>query len=253
MPRIQTKKSLGQHFLSAPTYLKAIADAGDVKKGDLVLEVGPGEGTLTGEMLSRGARVLVVEKDDRLIPILSEKFAEQLKKKQLILVHGDILKQDFKKLGLLRGKYKVVANIPYYISGALMRMLLTSKEQPSHMSLLVQKEVAERIARSKKESLLSLSVKVYGVPTYVVKVPRGAFSPPPKVDSAVLSIKDISRKNLSSAKHEEQFFTLLHAGFAHKRKKLKKALELLIGEKVGPVADKRAEDLPLEIWLQLSK
>ena len=253
MSRIQTKKSLGQHFLSAPSYLRAIADAGDVKAGDKVLEVGPGEGTLTGEMLSRGARVLVVEKDDRLIPLLSEKFAKELKNKQLTLVHGDILKQDFKKLGLQAGKYKVVANIPYYISGALMRMLLTHAQQPSRMSLLVQKEVAERIARSKKESLLSLSVKVYGKPLYVVKVPRGAFSPPPKVDSAVLAVDAISRKNFSSTKHEERFFALIHAGFAHKRKKLKKALEVIIGEKVGPVADKRAEDLPLEVWLQLSK
>lgn len=253
MPRIQTKKSLGQHFLSAPTYLRAIADAGDVRKGDFILEVGPGEGTLTHEMLLRGARVLVVEKDDRLIPLLLEKFAGEIKKKRLTIVHGDILKQDFKSLGLRRGKYKVVANIPYYISGALMRMLLTAKEQPSRMSLLVQKEVAERIARSKKESLLSLSVKVYGKPSFVVKVPRGAFSPPPNVDSAVLSIESISREKFLNAKHEERFFALIHAGFAHKRKKLKKALETLVGDRVNTVADKRAEDLPLETWLQLSK
>lgn len=253
MSRIQTKKSLGQHFLSAPSYLRAIADAGGVQAGDLILEVGPGEGTLTSEMLSRKARVLVVEKDDRLIPFLSEKFANEIKKKQLTIIHGDILKQDFKKLGLKAGKYKVVANIPYYISGALMRMLLTHKQQPSQMSLLVQKEVAERIARSKKSSLLSLSVQVYGEPSYVVTVPRGAFSPPPKVDSAVLSIKAISRKRFTNTAHEERFFSLIHAGFAHKRKKLKKALEPLIGDRVASVADARAEDISLEKWLQLSK
>lgn len=247
------KKSLGQHFLSSPVYLKAIADAGAVSRGDLVLEVGPGEGTLTGEMLARGARVIVVEKDDRLIPFLKEKFAEELASKQLRLVHGDILEQDLKKLGLHAGKYKVVANIPYYISGTLMRFLFTHTEQPSRMSLLIQKEVAERIARSKKNSLLSLSVKVYGNPAFIKKVPAGAFVPPPKVDSAILSVTDISRDRFKNAAHEERFFKVIHAGFAHKRKKLKKALEALVGEKVAAVADARAEDLPLETWLLLSK
>ena len=253
MGHIKTKKSLGQHFLSSPSYLKAIADAGKVTEGDLVLEVGPGEGTLTKEMLLRGARVIAVEKDDRLIPFLTLKFAAEIKNKKLKIVHGDILKENLRALGLQAGKYKVVANIPYYISGTLMRFLFTHKEQPKLMSLLVQKEVAERIARSKKESLLSLSVKVYGVASFVKKVPRGAFSPPPKVDSAILLVEDISRKNFKNEKHEARFFELIHAGFAHKRKTLGKALRPLIQEKAEEVALQRAEDLDLAVWLTLSK
>jgi 16S rRNA (adenine1518-N6/adenine1519-N6)-dimethyltransferase len=253
MTAIRTKKSLGQHFLRAGMYLRAVADAAGVQKSDTVLEVGPGEGTLTRELLSRGARIIAVEKDDRLIPILAETFAREIKAKQLKLVHGDILKQDFKKLGLRAGAYKVAANIPYYISGALMRLLFEHLEQPSVISLLVQKEVAERIARSKKESLLSLSVKAYGKPTYVMKVPRGAFVPPPKVDSAILAVDGISRKNFKSATHEKKFFALIHAGFAHKRKKLGKAVAPLIGDAAREVADKRAEDIPMEVWLELAR
>ena len=234
-------------------YLRAVAYAAHIKKGDLVLEVGPGEGTLTRELLSRGAKVVAVEKDDRLIPILSETFAKELTTKQLRLIHGDILAQDFKKLGLSAGKYKVAANIPYYISGALMRFLFEHKEQPNTLSLLVQKEVAERIARSKKESLLSLSVKVYGVPSYVMKVPRGAFVPPPKVDSAILAVTEVSRKHFANAAHEKKFFELIHAGFAHKRKTLGKALFPLIGERVAPIATKRAEDIALKTWLELAE
>ena len=252
MGHIKTKKSLGQHFLSSPSYLKAIADAGKVEEGDLVLEVGPGEGTLTKELLSRRARVIAVEKDDRLIPFLEVKFSAEIKSRQLKLVHGDILKENLKALGLAAGKYKVVANIPYYISGSLMRFLFTHKEQPKLMSLLVQKEVAERIARSKKESLLSLSVKVYGEASFVKKVPRGAFSPPPKVDSAILLVDDISRKNFKNEKHEARFFELIHAGFAHKRKTLGKALRPLLGDRAEEVATSRAEDIGLTTWLTLS-
>lgn len=247
---MRAKKSLGQHFLTAPSYLRAIADAANVTNGDLVLEVGPGKGSLTSELLSRGAHVIAVEKDNRLIEPLSSLFAEAIQKKQLTLVHGDILEQDVKKL--TSGKpYKVVANVPYYISGALIRLFLEMKHQPTQMSLLLQKEVVERIARSKKESLLSLSVKAYGTPLYIKKVPAGAFSPPPKVDSAILAVTDISRHHFKNATEEARFFTLIHAGFAHKRKVLGKALMPILGERAGPVATVRAEDLPLATWLSL--
>lgn len=248
---MRAKKSLGQHFLTNPSYLRAIADAGRVAEGSVVLEVGPGTGSLTEEMLSRGAKVIAIEKDDRLIGPLSERFAGEIRKKRLVLIHGDVLEQDIKKI--TAGKpYSVVANVPYYISGALIRFFLETKAQPGHMALLLQKEVVERIARAKKESLLSLSVKAFGTPTYVKKVPAGAFSPPPKVDSAILSIKSISRKNFLTQSHEIRFFELIHAGFAHKRKVLGKALRPLIGEKAKEVAALRAEDLPLAVWLRLS-
>jgi 16S rRNA (adenine1518-N6/adenine1519-N6)-dimethyltransferase len=249
---MRAKKSLGQHFLSSPHYLNAIAEAGGVAEGDLVLEVGPGKGTLTAELLSRGARVVAVEKDDRLIAPLRERFASEAKQRRFTLVHGDILEADLAKL-TAKKPYKVVANVPYYISGALIRLFLEAKHQPAHMALLLQKEVVERIAREKKEGLLSLSVKAYGTPLYIKKVPAGAFSPPPKVDSAILAVSNISRRNFKSASHEKRFFALIHAGFAHKRKALGKALTPLVGERAAGIARMRAEDVPLTVWLALSR
>ena len=249
---MRAKKSLGQHFLTSPSYLRAIADAASVRAGDRVLEVGPGKGSLTAELLSRGARVIAIEKDDRLIEPLSQRFAAELKHKQLTLVHGDILERDLRTL-VGSNAYKVVANVPYYISGALIRLFLEAESQPTDMSLLLQKEVVERIARSKKESLLSLSVKAYGTPLYIKKVPAGAFSPPPSVDSAILAIKDVSRRNFLIPGHEVRFFELLHAGFAHKRKVLGKALRPHIGERAEEIAQKRAEDVSLATWLRLAR
>jgi 16S rRNA (adenine1518-N6/adenine1519-N6)-dimethyltransferase len=186
------KKSLGQHFLKTASYVRAIADAGDVAKGDVVLEIGPGEGVLTKELLARGARVIAVEKDHRLIPILEVTFAQEIKGKRLTLIEDDALRFDISNHALKNKSYKLVANIPYYITGALFKKFLSSENQPSTLVFLVQKEVGERIAKSKKESILSLSVKAYGHVKYVKTVPRGAFSPPPEVDSAILSVSEIS-------------------------------------------------------------
>jgi 16S rRNA (adenine1518-N6/adenine1519-N6)-dimethyltransferase len=248
------KKSLGQHFLNNPHYLERLADAAAVSAGDTVLEIGPGEGTLTAVLLARGARVVAVEKDTRLIPILKEKF----KSEKFVLYEEDILDTNISKLKLPK-QYRVVANIPYYITGALLKKFLSAKRQPSTLVFLVQKEVAERIARSKKESILSLSIKAYGKPRYIKTVPRGAFSPPPAVDSAILLVENISRNNFKNAKHEKRFFELVKAGFAHKRKLLVRNLEPLLGKQhshilqnVGMSENTRAEDVPLEKWLELS-
>src|SRR3989344_5983319 len=134
---MQKKKSLGQHFLRSLSYLNAVADAAEIKAGDTVVEIGPGEGTLTEVLLARGARVVAVEKDFRLIPVLKEKFAEQ----NFEVVEGDALlfEPAFKN-------YKVVGNIPYYITGALLKKFLSGAAQPTTLVFLVQKEVAERIA-----------------------------------------------------------------------------------------------------------
>ena len=251
------KKSLGQHFLHAPTYLRAVVDAADVVSGETVLEIGPGDGALTRELLSRGARVVAIEKDHRLIPILGVAFEKELTTGQLKLIEGDAL--DFDPGTSLPPIYKVVANIPYYITGALMRKFLTDPAQPSTLVLLIQKEVAERTARSKKESLLSLSVKVFGTPLYIRTVPRGAFVPPPEVDSAILAIKNISRDHFTTKEHEELFFKLLHAGFAQKRKLLRRNLEDVLGTQAGEILvaaglqpNTRAEDVPLRNWLALA-
>ena len=265
---MEKKKSLGQHFLYSKHYLAKIADAAELAAGDLVLEVGPGDGTLTCELLAHGTNVIAIEKDHRLIPLLRQTFAKEIASGKLRVVEGDILHFDISKCFPTvesRESYKVVANIPYYITGAILEKFLSARHQPSSMTLLVQKEVAERItghpstsSGSPKESILSLSVKVYGDPAYVCTVPRGAFAPPPDVDSAVLVIKNISRRHFSTEKQEERFFALLHAGFAHKRKLLARNLEPLLGkeyphilENVGVSANARAEDLPLEQWLKL--
>lgn len=229
------KKSLGQHFLNHRSHLNAVADAADIKTGEVVVEIGPGEGTLTAVLLERGAKVVALEKDSRLIDVLKEKFKGQHFK----VIEGDALEYEptFKN-------YKVVGNVPYYITGALFKKFLSSTKQPSTLVFLVQKEVAERIAREKKESILSLSVKAYGTPKYIKTVPKGAFVPPPKVDSAILLVSGISRKNFKSKKAEEKFFELIKKAFGQKRKMLRATISI--------DSSSRPEDLSLSEWLELS-
>jgi 16S rRNA (adenine1518-N6/adenine1519-N6)-dimethyltransferase len=251
------KKSLGQHFLHNTHYLQLVVDAAGVAAGERVLEVGPGDGALTAELLKRGAQVVAVEKDSRLLPLLREKFAAAITDKKLIVVEADALEFDAAKY-FKKKPYKIVANIPYYITGALLKKFFSEKTPPTRMALLVQKEVAERIARSKKESILSLSVKAYGTPKYIKTVPRGAFSPAPSVDSAILAVENISRSNFKNVAREKKFFALVKAGFTQKRKLLKRNLEKVLGKKALAALQKanipenvRAEDVPLQKWLEL--
>ena len=234
-----------------------IVIAGNLDKKDVVLEIGPGTGLLTEVLLANAGRVVAVEKDRELIGKLQEKFVKEIKAKKFLLIEADILDFDPKKYELKN--YKLIANIPYYITGAIIRKFLEEENQPSQIVLLVQKEVAERIAREKKESLLSISVKAYGTPKYIATVPRGAFAPSPNVDSAILSIADISKNNFAGIS-EKHFFKVLHAGFAHKRKQLmgnlsgiygkEKAFAALSSSNIAPVG--RAEDLPVEKWFVLA-
>ncbi|MFA5997194.1 MAG: 16S rRNA (adenine(1518)-N(6)/adenine(1519)-N(6))-dimethyltransferase RsmA [Candidatus Paceibacterota bacterium] len=260
---IHAKKSLGQNFLNSKTVARDIVRAASLTTGETVLEIGPGKGFLTSELLASGALVIAVEKDDRMIPLLTEKFAEQIKIKQFTLIHGDIVEltthQTFFSKNLGGQDYKLVANIPYYLTGQIIRMFLEAKNKPTKMVLMVQKEVATRIvARDKKESILSIAVKVYGTPKFIKKVPARYFSPTPKVDSAVLSIENISNKNFKNKKEEEKFFKIVRAGFAHKRKVLAGNLKELFGDKTieifvaANIKDKaRAENLTLKDWLNL--
>ena len=252
---IYAKKSLGQHFLHNKHYLNMVVDAAPIQKGETVLEIGPGEGALTEALLERGAKVIALEKDHRLIELLREKF----KGKKFEVIEGDALVFDISNTFSKTQKYKVVGNIPYYITGALFKKFLSEKSQPSTLVFLIQKEVAERIARSKKESILSLSIKAYGTPKYIKTVPRGAFVPPPNVDSAILLVSNISRKNFKNAAHEERFFELLRAGFGQKRKLLVSNLKKLLGPDYASVLQNtgidpkaRAEDVALAAWLALS-
>ncbi|MBI4155928.1 MAG: ribosomal RNA small subunit methyltransferase A [Candidatus Zambryskibacteria bacterium] len=274
---MKAKKSLGQHFLKSQVALSAIIDAGDIRADDIVLEIGPGEGILTERLLQLAEKVIAIEKDFRLIPVLKEKFSKEIKSGKLDLIEKDILKFDVSKMPFDIRKYKMVSNIPYYITGQVLRMFLGSNSQPESMTLLVQKEVAERVvAKDGKESLLSLSVKVFGRPKIMRIVGRGAFSPQPKVDSAILHIENISRRNLDNV-DEKFFFKVLHSGFAHKRKQLLsnllnlqntpiiKDLLTLRVSKLGKEEcvrafleceidlKARAEDISLEKWLKLCK
>ncbi len=274
------KKSLGQNFLKSSEILDIIIETSDLQKEDVVLEVGPGKGCLTEKLLEKSNSVIAIEKDHRLIEFLQEKFIEELKSGKLTLIHNDILELNInnKLLGSLASKYKVVANIPYYITGKLIRKFLSSDFQPSQMILMLQKEVAQRITstnlgvappskKKDKESILSLSVKVYGEPEYIKTVSAKHFSPQPKVDSAILLINNISKEFFSDI-NEEEFFILIRQAFSSKRKTLvnnltsltstetqtlQKSKEDLIKilEKLNISTKIRAEDLSLENWRDL--
>ena len=256
------KKSLGQNFLTSVPARIAIVEAGDVSPVDSILEIGPGRGFLTKALLDTGAHVTALEKDKDLLPLLSEQFSSEIRGGQLELIEGNALHFNFENCKLKIENYKLIANIPYYITGAILERYLSHANQPTMVVVLVQKEVAERVcARDGKESILSLSVKAYGEPKLVYRVSRGSFNPAPSVDSAVLQIKNISRDNFKNQYHEQLFFKILKQGFAHKRKYLLSNLreifpntdlhsvfsELSISEKT------RAENVTLPLWLSLAE
>jgi len=257
------KKSLGQNFLKNKKILKKIVVVGGVKMGETVLEIGPGEGDLTKELLGAGAKVVAVEKDDRLIPILSELFEKELKNGSLTLIHGDISRISIHELPL-GGSYKLIANIPYYITGLIIRTFLESTKQPEKIVVLVQKEVADRICtKDGKESLLSVSVKVYGNPVNEGLVKAGNFNPAPNVDSSILAIHNISKDYFTQNNIEEKrFFEVLKVSFAGKRKMLRGKLASFAknGENIEEILKKsdipetaRAEKVPYQNWGKLVK
>ncbi len=252
------KKSLGQNFLMHAQTAQRIALAAKLTPETVVLEIGPGTGMLTRELLAVAGTVYAVEADNELIPVLTETFVEEIAAGKLVLVHADI--REF-SADMLPREYALVANIPYYITGEIVRKFLTESNKPASMTLLVQKEVAVRIARDPKESILSVSVKVFGTPTYCFTVPRGAFRPAPNVDSAVLSITGIKQDTFSDKKEEGWFFSVLKAGFSQKRKRLAKNLEQ-IGNRtrieaaflsLGLSVNIRAEQVPTRDWRGLAR
>ncbi len=263
---LRPKKSLGQHFLNSKHVLDQIISAADIKADENILEIGPGTGVLTEALITSGAKVVAVEMDERSVDMLKEKFSKEISASQLQLIRGDILAPSS---FLLPPSFSIIANIPYYITGAILEKFLEHEPRPSRMVLLVQKEVAKRILGSLpggegKESVLSISVKSFGTPKIIATVPPGAFTPPPTVDSAILSIENISADTFSSEESSDVairfFFSIVKAGFAHKRKFLIRNLEILmdkdalkslwgglnLNEKI------RAEDLTVEQWLQIA-
>jgi len=211
------KKSLGQHWLHDEATLKAIADCADVTAGDEVLEVGPGLGTLTRELLQRGAKVTAVEFDENLAKKLQENNTDE----NLTVEYADILSFD---LSQLEPGYKVVANIPYYLTSNLIRVLSESNNPFSTAAILIQKEVAERVAAEPgKMSILSVSAQFYCEVSLGPVVPADLFTPPPKVDSQVLVLTS-PEQTLFEHVDTKKFFRLVKAGFRQKRKTLVNAL-----------------------------
>ena len=247
---MKTKKFLGQHFLTSEGAVNALVDTARLEKEDTVLEIGPGKGALTKKLLETGVKVVAVEKDPDLIPDLQDQFESEITSRQFALILGDVLEINLSDLNLSDGTFKLVANIPYNITGKIIRNIIGGSIQPSRAVLVVQKEVAERIiARDNKESLLSLAVKAYGEPKYIKTIKSGSFAPPPEVDSAIIAIENISR-NLFNDIDEEPFFSLIHMGFAHKRKQLQTNLSVTpeVFEKCGIAPETRAEELKPEDW-----
>lgn len=250
---MKAKKSLGQHFLTSKPAVYSIIEAGNLSENDFVLEIGPGKGFLTEELLKK-SRVLAVEKDTEMIQMLEEKFSKEIKEGKLNILNNDILNLEIKNLS----KYKLIANIPYYITGEILRKFLETENKPEILVLLVQKEVAERIvARDKKESILSLSVKFFGKPEIIKIVKAGSFVPKPKVDSAILKISVTENRNINET---TIFFKIVKTGFSHKRKKLLGNLSSLYSkdqitlafENLNIPLNSRAEELDLETWTKLS-
>jgi 16S rRNA (adenine1518-N6/adenine1519-N6)-dimethyltransferase len=248
------KKSLGQHWLKDRLVLADIADEAAITKEDTVLEIGPGLGTLTSELLKRGKRVVAVELDDD----LAAKLPGQFPGTDLEVVHQDILTFD---LTQLPESYVVVANVPYYITSKIIQLLTTATRKPKRIVLLIQKEVAERLAATAGDmSILAVSAQIYAEVRLGSIVPAEYFTPPPKVDSQVV-ILDLYQDPVVALNDEKLFFRVVKAGFAAKRKKLRSSIasglhmskqdaeKLLKDANLNP--DDRAEALAIADWLRL--
>ena len=274
-------KKLGQHFLTSAAIAKRMVESANIQPTDVVLEVGPGRGMLTQFLVEKAKKVIAVEKDRQFVPYLREKYKNA---KNLEVVEGDILlchagldpaSSIIKKSIYFQGngsrikcgmtfitpkKYKIVANLPYYITSRFLRLFLEElPNKPQSMTLMIQKEVAERIcAKPPSMNLLALSVQAFGTPHILFKVSRGSFLPPPEVDSAVIAIEHISdaffKKHHISPK---EFFELPKKAFSQKRKMLRASLSSHIAEVRLPhiehLLKKRPQELSLEDWAIMFK
>jgi 16S rRNA (adenine1518-N6/adenine1519-N6)-dimethyltransferase len=220
---IYPKKSLGQNFLTDPHYLRRIVEAAQFGPADQVIEIGPGLGHLTRELAVRAGKLLIIELDDRLIPRLREEFGAS---PNIEIVHADALEYDYDALA---GKWKVVANLPYYISTPIIQRLISLRSRFSTLTLMLQKEVAERIAASpggKEYGFLSVLVQYSAVPHLDFIVPAGAFTPRPKVDSAVLTLT-MREHPAHTVVDEDLFLRVIKAAFSQRRKTLRNSLSQL--------------------------
>lgn len=254
---LRADKSLGQNFLQDPIALEKIISAAEMEPTDSVLEIGPGLGSLTRYLAVSAREVVAVELDEKLLPPLKAVIAPYA---NIRLIHGDILQ--FLPSDLVdQAGYLVVANIPYYITSAIIRHLLENNPKPRRIVLTIQKEVADRICATPGDmSLLALSVQVYGNPRIAARIPAGAFFPAPKVDSAVLCL-DVYPEPQIKSEWLNTFFKLIKAGFSQKRKTLRNSLssglhisptnaaDLLTRANIDP--QRRAETLSIPEWQSL--
>ncbi|HEY7340139.1 MAG TPA: 16S rRNA (adenine(1518)-N(6)/adenine(1519)-N(6))-dimethyltransferase RsmA [Ktedonobacterales bacterium] len=255
---ISLNKGLGQHLLTSRKALNAVVGAADLMPDDRVLEVGAGPGVLTRELAQRARRVVAVELDRAVLPVLRETTADL---PNVEIIPRNLLEvQPEEVFGT--EPYKLVANLPYYITSLILRHLLESANPPRVLVVMVQREVAERLAAGPGEmSLLALSVQIYGTPRIITYVPASAFFPPPQVDSAVVRV-DLHPAPLLDAATTEQFFALIHAGFAEKRKQIHNSLARHLDVSRETVSRwlaegeidsmRRAQTLSLEEWLRLA-
>lgn len=258
---LRARKGLGQHFLISQAVLEQIVSAARLTGEDVVVEVGPGLGVLTRELAKRAGHVFAIELDDKLAAILAESLSRFFK--NVTVINQDVLKTDLTELlkETKSGSYKVVANLPYYITSPVLRHFLEAESKPETMVVMVQKEVAEEItAKPGKMSLLSIGVQLYGEPEIVARVPAEAFYPAPAVDSAILRITPHSQPRVENG-DSAGLFELVRAGFSAARKQLGNSLAQGLGipkqeaqsllEKAGIDPRRRAETLSIEEWRHL--
>lgn len=254
---LKPDKRLGQNFLADPSALQRIVETAEIRSQDAILEIGPGLGSLTRYLASVAKKVVAVELDEDLISPLRDILAPY---SNVTIIQGDILEMDPGQL-MDQSSYLVVANIPYYITSAVIRHLLEAEVLPRRMVLTVQREVAQRICAEPGDlSLLALSVQVYGNPRIADRIPAGAFYPPPKVDSAIVNI-DLYPQPRIPAEHLDSFFSLAKAAFSQKRKTLRNAIsggthlapaaaeDLLKAAEINP--GRRAQTVSIEEWHRL--
>ncbi len=256
------RKKMGQNFLVDEEMAKKIVESGEVSKIDTVIEVGPGTGALTRELAERAGKVIAVEKDKGLVNLLRDFFE---KCENVEIVEEDILNYEIKEK-----KYKVIANVPYYITSPIIRKFLEERHPPSLIVLTLQKEVAERIkARPPKMNLLAVSVQVYAEAKTLFHLPPSSFYPSPGVTSSVVSIKPVLGKEEKEEDFRRDFFRVVRAGFSSPRKQLKNNLSLLDSGNKKEIESKtrvekmmeelqidplrRAETLTIEEWKKLTR
>ncbi|MFC1982955.1 16S rRNA (adenine(1518)-N(6)/adenine(1519)-N(6))-dimethyltransferase RsmA [Chloroflexota bacterium] len=253
---LKARKGLGQHFLIDEEVLQLIASAAELTPTDTVIEVGPGFGVLTEELARRAGQVFAVELDNNLAAILKQTSAPH---SNVTVINQDIMEID--PASLTNSPYKVVANLPYYITSIVLRHFLEASPKPEMMMVMVQKEVAEAIAAEPgRRSVLSISVQLYGKPRIIDYVPAQSFYPAPEVDSAILKI-EVYPQPAVAIRDEKSFFEVVQAGFTASRKQIANSLAQGLGiskaealsllEKANVAPQRRAETLTLEEWAQL--